>query len=59
VSYAEGELTERDYYLIGTLAEARIHYANKVPKQHSAAEVERLVRGGYLKAASVDRPDGT
>jgi hypothetical protein len=53
------ELTVRDYYLLGTLAEERVRHGDKVLKQYTAAEVERLVRGGYLRKAVASQPDET
>jgi hypothetical protein len=59
MSDGEIELTVRDFYLIGTLAEEWLHHGDRILKQFPAAEVERLVRGGYLKRAVANRPDGT
>ena len=48
----EQELTEREYYLLGSLAEPRTR--NRDLHKYTA-EAERLIQRGYLKREQFDR----
>ena len=58
MSYKEIELTNRDYFLLGTLAE-RNGREGRFLHRYNDDEVERLVLGGYLEWEMSPVPDGT
>jgi hypothetical protein len=47
MSHEEIELTERDYYLLGMLAE-ETRYKGRLPHGCTRDQAERLARAGYL-----------
>jgi hypothetical protein len=58
VSDEESELTARDYFLLGTLAE-RSRDNGRFLRRYTEDEVERLVQGGYLAWERFRAPDGS
>jgi hypothetical protein len=57
MSRDETGLTDRECYLLGTLAQATSG-RRKLPRAH-AAEADRLVQGGYLERTATRAPGGT